>query len=229
MILKTIERILSEIRGADTDEHEAEAARHADTKAARARERKREGQKQLRALKLEARHAALQTRNQALAKLADERAVLTDRAADLTGELGKITDRIGLIDRKLSAARRDVDRFALNPTLAVTVRLDPAIDRLVPPRECELLDGAVWTGLVVEGMRRGTGGAWAVDFVFDERSGQLVGEPKYHYDLSDEERRTRRQQIDREIAERRKRLTDVDPSGQAQWDASRERLNEVRR
>jgi hypothetical protein len=233
MFLKTIsetaERILAGIRDADTEEHQAEAERTADTKAARAREKKREGQKQLRVVKLQTREAALQVKNQVLAKLADERAVITDRLADLTGEIGKLTDRLGLVDRKLGAARTVVNRLALNPALPVTVRLTPTIDRLVPPREAELLDGAVWTALVVEGMRKGTSGAWAVDFTFDERSGQLVGEPKYHYDVTADERRTRLLEVEKQIAARRTALRHADPTGQFEREAASAALQAARR
>jgi hypothetical protein len=228
-MLKTIERILAGIRAADSEEHAAEVERRADTRAVQAREKKRDGQKALRSARLQAREAAVTARTQVLAKLADERAVLTDQAADLTNQLGTITDRLGLIDRKLSAARREADRLTLKPALAVTVRLDPTLDRLVPPRECELLDGAVWTGLVVEGLRKGTGGAWAVDFTFDERSGQLVGEPKYHYDLSTDERRARQQAVDHQVQERRARLHHVDPSGQMEREAANAALREAQR
>lgn len=214
----SIDSLLAALRGADAERREAEASTSDRAAAAAARAKVRKVQQDLRDAHLRQREAAIAAGNERMARLADDLAAVDEKAADLALQLSQQRDRRAVIERKITAARAARDRVSLQAAKRVTVRLDAA-DRLIPPPDCQLLDPAVWVALIVDGKTKGVNGAWAVDLIFDERTGQLIGDPTFHYEQTDAERRARRNQVGSAIAERRQRLNHDDPGGQLRRDA----------
>ena len=226
---ETITNIVAGLRAADAEEREAESARIHDPSAARARGKKRQLQSELRTAFVRGREVAVAAKRDVVARLSDDRAVVADQLADALTQVGTLRDRLALTDRKITAARADCDRIALSPSRHVTIRLDRGIDRTVPPQDILALDGPIWTGIAVEAATKGVNGAWAVDFTFNEITGQLIGPAKFHYEKSPDERRAHQDAVAREIAERRAGLRHADPSGQAEREAANQALREARR